>query len=62
MPDRRTWNKLGEPGEHRGHEKDGKYQPDELKHSIYDSKHSFCDSKRSICQPYDSKQSISRHL
>ena len=31
IPDGRTWSKLGENGEH------GKHQPDDLKHSIYDS-------------------------
>ena len=34
-------------------EKDGKHQPDNLKHSLYYSKHSICDSKNSICQQDD---------
>ena len=38
IPDGRTWSKLGQHGEHG---KDGKHQPQDLKHSIYDSKHSF---------------------
>ena len=37
------------------HGKDGKHQPQDLKHSIYDSKHSFC-------HPDDSKHSILRHM
>ena len=31
------------------HGKDGKHQPDDLKHSIYDSKLSNWDSKPSFC-------------
>ena len=42
---------MGANGEQGEHEKGGKYQPDDLKHSI-------CDSKHSICQPDDSKHSI----
>ena len=45
-------------GEHGGHGKDSKLQPDDLKHSICDLKQSFADSKRSICQPDNSKHSI----
>ena len=51
---------MGENGEQGEHEKGGKYQPDDLKHSICDLKQSFADSKRSICQPDDSKHSIIR--
>ena len=53
-----TWRKFGEHGEHGEH---GKDQPDDIKHSNYDSKHSLCDSKRSICQPDDSKYYIFGH-
>ena len=35
IPDGKTWSKFGEHG------KDGKYQQNELKHSIYDSKPSI---------------------
>ena len=46
---------MGEHGKHREHGKDGKPQPDDIKHSIYDSKHTFCDSEHSICQTDDLK-------
>ena len=36
-----------------------KNQPDELKHSLYDSKHSIYDSKHCFCQPDYSKHSFS---
>ena len=50
IPDGRTWSKLGEHEEQRErgeHGKDGKHQPDDIKHSFYYSKHSICDSKHS---------------
>ena len=40
-------------GGHGEHGKDGKPQPNDLKHLIYDPKHSLYDSKHSICQPDD---------
>ena len=42
---------MGANGEQGEHEKGGKYQPDDLKHSICDPKHSFW-------QPKDSKHFI----
>ena len=57
VQDGRTWSNLGEHGGHgeRGEHwqrgKDGKHQPDYLKHS-----------KCSICQPDDSKHPILQHL
>ena len=45
-------SQIGEHGE------DGKLQPDDFKHSIYDTKHSICDSKHYICQPDGSKRPI----
>ena len=38
IPHGKTWINLGEHGEHGEH---GKHQPDDLKHSTYDSKHSI---------------------
>ena len=49
------WDSIEYLGEHGEHGKDGKYQSDDLKHSICDSKHSFC-------QPSDSKHSSLRRL
>ena len=56
IPDGKTWSELGGHGEHGAH---GKHQPDDLKHSIYNSKHSICDPKHSFCQPDDLKHYIS---
>ena len=47
IPDGRTWSELGghgdreECGEHGEQGKDGKHQPDDLKHPNPDSKHSI---------------------
>ena len=46
----------------REHGEDGKLQPDDFKHSIYNTNHSLCDSKHYICQPDGSKRSILQHL
>ena len=54
----RSWSNLGEHREHGEHRKDGKCQPDDLKHSNYDSKHSICASVHSFCQPDNSKHYI----
>ena len=44
--------------DHREQGKDGKPQPDNLKHSIDDSKRSICDSKHPFLQPEDSKHFV----
>ena len=41
IPHGKTWSNLGEHGEQEKHRKKGKHQPDDLKHSTYDSKHSI---------------------
>ena len=60
ISDERTWSNLGEHGEHRERREHGKDQPNDLKHSIYDSKHFISVSKHSFRQPDDSKHFILR--